>query len=157
MIKKSVNHSKDKDTTLKQADKANVEVIRNLKVAEIKEALNRLEDVEKLRNRSFISAFLNRIEVLEKDVHLLSRCANNLKNGIVTKKCINQSESIEAINKSVRCDFKKVFELKDADFEVMFSKIKLGFKNQQEFVHDLLSLTRVLLYMDIFCVRILYE
>ncbi len=157
MTKKSVNHSKDKDTRLKQADKANVEVIRNLKVAEIKEALNRLEDVEKLSKRSFISAILNRIEVLEKDVHLLSRCANNLKNGIVTKECINQSESIEAINKSVSCDFKKVFELKDADFEVMFPKNKLRFKNQQEFVQDLLSLTRTLLHMDIFCVRILYE
>jgi DNA-directed RNA polymerase specialized sigma subunit len=47
MLKKSVNHSKDKDTNLKQEDKANVEVIRNLKVAEIKEALNRLEDAEK--------------------------------------------------------------------------------------------------------------
>jgi hypothetical protein len=157
MMKKSVNHSKDKDTHLKQADKANVEVIRNLKVAEIKEALNRLEDVEKLSKRSSITAILKRIEQLEKDVHLLSRCANNLKNGIVTKKCINQSESIEAINKSVRCDFKKVFELKDEDFDVMFPKIKLGFKNQQDFVHDLLSLTRQLLYMDIFCVRILYE
>lgn len=157
MIKKSVNHSKDKDTRLKQADKANVEVIRNLKVAEMKEALNRIEDVEKLNKRSSISAILKRIEVLEKDVHLLSRCANNLKNAIVTKKCINQSESIEAINKSVRCDFKKVFELKDEDFEVMFPKLKLGFKNQQDFVHDLLSLTRQLLYMDVFCMRILYE
>jgi hypothetical protein len=39
----------------------------------------------------------------------------------------------------------------------MFPKIKLGVKNQKEFVHDLLSLIRQLLFMDIFCVRILYE
>jgi hypothetical protein len=102
-------------------------------------------------------AILKRIEQLERDVHQLSRCANNLKNSIVTKKCINQAESIEAINKSISCDFKKVLELKDEDFEVMFPKNKLRFKNQQEFVHDLLSLTRQLLHMDIFCVRILYE